>query len=347
MLLLLLSLSQAKAYELSWADNNVVTKLEERLFSVLDTKSKKVTLRLLEKIDMIQEKRTNERILAILEKLEIDIELRYKILKYALANSPTPVLYTKDFQTQFGGADWLTLNFDDYGEIDAIEMIAIPGTVIEVKEDLWNDIYKVSIDEYPVDNDLYVHSSFLSDLNRTKPDARLKSLASKEEILARLRSIEWKDYVWGGNAPEGIPELLDIFPPKSEISDLKKEQWKLTWVDCSGLLYWATDGNTPRNTSWLVEHGERLKIAGKTLQEIIPMLEPLDVIVWKGHMLIVLDEDHTIESAVWFTDKSLTPWVQIRKTTDSLWEVMKKRTAVNNYTDSDNSPFVIMRWYEG
>jgi len=111
--------------------------------------------------------------------------------------------------------------------------------------------------------------------------------------------------VWGGNDPYGISKMLQIYPPAAEIHALKRQQWQLEGVDCSGLIYSATSGYTPRNTSWLVDYGTSLDIAGKNLNQIIPMLEPLDIIVWRGHMLVVYSETETIESAVSFTDSSL------------------------------------------
>ena len=43
-------------------------------------------------------------------------------------------------------------------------------------------------------------------------------------------------------------------------------------------------------------------IAGKTLSQIKTTLKPLDIIVWRGHMMVVYDENHTIESAVSYPD---------------------------------------------
>ncbi|HPE85225.1 MAG TPA: hypothetical protein PLO43_03500, partial [Chlamydiales bacterium] len=58
-------------------------------------------------------------------------------------------------------------------------------------------------------------------------------------------------------------------------------------VDCSGLLYEASYGLTPRNTSELISFGEERSLEN---------LQPLDLLVWKGHVVIVLDPYHTIES---------------------------------------------------
>lgn len=342
---MLWTLVQVYAYDLTQKDIRFVTKIETRIFSILDEKEEDLPGKILDKIDDIQDNTNKKRLISILESLELSIDRRYEIATYAVVSIDTPVLYTPDFKSQFWGTDGLSLNFDNHGEMRPLEFTALPGTVFEVKETLENNIYKVVTRDYPVAGDLYIHNEFISELKRSRPDERIKKIASRDEIIERLRSIIWYDYVWWGNTPSGIPQLLDIFPPNWKITDTKKEEWQLRGVDCSGLLYWATDWFTPRNTSWLVEYWENLDIAGKTLEEIIPMLEPLDVIVWKGHMMMVLDDIHTIESAISYTDPSLSPWVQIRETTDSLWEVMQERTPVNNYSDSQDTPFVIMRWY--
>lgn len=334
------------AYELNEADNKIILKLEQKIFTFIDSRWIEIAWVLLDKIDLLQLQKTNERILAILQWLEESIYAQYDIEYFAVVKTNTPVLYSPDFATQFWGVDGVSLNYDRYWEIDAVEFVAFTGTVFSVVEKVDNSIYKVTTREYPVTNDLYIHKSFFSDTSRVKPDERVKQQFSRVEILERLRSIDKADYIWGGNSPEGIPELLDLFPSQWNISTQLKKDWQLTWVDCSGLIYWASGGHTSRNTSWLVEDDTRLDIAWKSLTEISSMLEPLDIIVWKWHMLVVLDEEHTIESAVWFSDTNLKPWVQIRKISDSLWEIMQTKTPVNNYWDIAWGQFVVVRWYE-
>ncbi len=345
-ILLSLSLQISVAYELTKTDDKIIWVLGQKLFHLIDEQWGQTGWLLLNKIDVIQTQDRSERILAIFQGLEDAIETKYNVWKYVVASKDTPVLYTPDFDSQFWWTDWLTLNFDRFWEIDAVEYVAFPRTVFELEQDLWNGIYKVSTKNYPVTNDLYIHESFVSDVSRMQPPSRKWILPEKEEIIKRLRSIEWADYVWGGNSPEGIPEILSLYPPVWDISAQRKKDWQLTGVDCSGLIYWATDGYTSRNTSWLVQDDTRLDIAWKSLSEITWMLEPLDIIVWKGHMMVVLDDQHTIESAVSFSNTSLKPWVQIRKISDSLWEVMQSKTPVNNYWDVAGAQFVVLRWYK-
>jgi len=338
--------TQSSAYELQDADNKIIWILETKVFSFIDDRWGQTAWMLLDKIDIIQTQEKTERVLALFEALWDSIEKKYNVWKYVVASIDTPVLYSSDFAAQFGWSDGVTLNYDTYWEIDAVEYVAFPGTVFSVEHEFSNNILKVTTDNYPVTNDLYIHKSFVSDTSRIKAESRVANLPAKEEILQNLRSIDGADYVWGGNSPEGIPKLLDLYVPAWNISFQTEKDWQLTGVDCSGLIYWATDGYTSRNTSWLVQDDNRLDIAWKTLTEITSMLEPLDVIVWRGHMMVVLDDEHTIESAVSFSDSSLKPWVQIRKISDSLWEVMQSKAPVNNYGDVAWGQFVVLRWYK-
>lgn len=333
------------AYNLTTEDMRVISEFEKILFPLIDEKWEVFWGRVLDKISAIQDRRITKKTSIILDAISGNIDEKYAIWKYIVASENIPLLKTPDFKAQFWGIDGNTLNFDRFWEIDAVEHIAPVWTVFTFERDMWDEIYQVSTKSYPVNNPLYIHKDFVESIRREKPKNNQKIRPSRNEIIQKLRSIEWADYVWGGNIPWWIPRLRDIFPPSWKISLKKKQEWTLTWVDCSGLLYWGSNGTTPRNTSWLVEHGERLDIAGKSLDEILTLLEPLDVIVWKWHMMIVLSKTETIESAVSYSDSNLSAWVQIRDTRDSLGEVLQKRTPVNNYTDSQNSPFVIMRWY--
>ena len=344
--MLFLSLSQSFAYTLTTIDQNILDSVMPKFYTLIDRGNKDTAGVIIEKIDDIEASGQSERVIRMLGYISDNIELKYTVGKYIVAYTSTPVLHTPDFKAQFGGSDGMTLNFDSYGEIDALEYVALENTVFELKRELDNDIYEVITDDYPVENMLYIHKNFVSDIKRVEPEARVSDLPSKEEILKRLKSIEGKDYVWGGNDPNGIPKILELYAPNSEISSVKKMQWQLEWVDCSGLIYWATDGYTPRNTSWIVDYWETLDIVGKSLEEITPMLEPLDIIVWRGHMLVVYDEDYTIESTV-SPNGGLAPGVQIRKIEDSLWEVLQERFPVNHYyLSAHSSPFVIVRWID-
>jgi cell wall-associated NlpC family hydrolase len=67
-------------------------------------------------------------------------------------------------------------------------------------------------------------------------------------------------YIWGGNSPIGSLRMLDLYPTNQAIDDLTRAKWTMAGFDCSGLLFWATDGYTPRNTSKLMMFGTGLDI---------------------------------------------------------------------------------------
>jgi cell wall-associated NlpC family hydrolase len=102
-------------------------------------------------------------------------------------------------------------------------------------------------------------------------------------------------YVWGGNLQGGVVELMDLFYGGAVPAAARREL-TLAGLDCSGLLYQATGGWTPRNTSQLVSYGKAVPVAEKSPEQFVAELEPLDLIVWNGHVLIVLDRETIIES---------------------------------------------------
>lgn len=85
-----------------------------------------------------------------------------------------------------------------------------------------------------------------------------------------------------------------------------------------------------------------MTLSGKSLEEVVSVLKPLDLIAWKGHTLIVLDDTHVIESNL-----SLGG-VVISDTRTRLAEIMEKRVGVDSIDDvlpDGKKPFVIRRWY--
>lgn len=122
-------------------------------------------------------------------------------------------------------------------------------------------------------------------------------------------------------------------------------------MDCSGLLYAATDGFTPRNTSAIVNFGTGLDIAGKTSEEIIHLLQPLDVIVWKGHMLIVLNQSEVIQSKLDYGTGTtgFQNGVKISSLKEILDELLLTHIPLNSVDDAGpegKKKLVIRRWYD-
>lgn len=153
----------------------------------------------------------------------------------------------------------------------------------------------------------------------------------------------------GGNLREGIPEMLSFYPPSSNISPELQNRWILKGVDCSGLLYEATNGYTPRNTDALIAFGGPVQIAGLTIPQIIEKVEPLDLIIWEGHVIIILGKNRAIESRLDY-DKE-TPGCQggvwIRPLKQVLEETLRHRIPAdkNDGAKEGEKIFVIRRWY--
>ncbi|MBI3237164.1 MAG: C40 family peptidase [Chlamydiales bacterium] len=217
---------------------------------------------------------------------------------YAYAFCATPLLNTPDFLSSFGGKEACQLPLDSKNLLRPVESIALPGSkfLIFEKMEPHPHILRVATCEYPY-QEVYVDSRFLR--LTEKKEERKRTLPSKEQILACLKNLIGARYIWGGNWPEGIPELLQYYPPSPDLSQLDPlllDTWQLKGVDCSGLLYYAANGSVPRNTSELLHFGVPVSIQGKGIQQIAKDLQPLDLIVWQGHVVIVWDEQHAIES---------------------------------------------------
>lgn len=263
---------------------------------------------------------------------------------FVVAVLPTPVLNTSDFHSVFGGVSGMDVKRDNQGLIRELEFIALPGTLFRIYEEYPEDgysIYKITTNDYPyTSSELFIDSRFVTTTHSDSED-RVKSVPKKEAILAQLNAMNGYQYMWGGNYAEGISELLEFYSPSSELNDESlKRTWSLEGVDCSGLIYQATDGTTPRNTSSLVYFGKPVDIEAKTPEEIAALVKPLDFIVWKGHLIIVYDENTVIES-------SNPEGVHKTNLIERLYSVMESRTPVNNYdSEYGGSKFVIRRWLE-
>ncbi|MCB1107564.1 MAG: C40 family peptidase [Chlamydiia bacterium] len=197
-----------------------------------------------------------------------------------ITHAPAPVLNTPYFSKVYGDL----LPFDDEYLVRALEMIAFPQRAFHIVKS-WDDhILEVTTPEYPSSVPLYIDSrfGFVGDALPERP-----SMPSKKVILNRLMDKVGIPYVWGGNWSQGLSEWIKWYPPPSHLSSLERAHWTLSGLDCSGLLYEATNGLVPRNTSQLMSYGREI-----SLEDI----KPLDLILFPGHVIIVLNESETIES---------------------------------------------------
>lgn len=187
------------------------------------------------------------------------------------------------------------LERDSQGLIRSVEMIAFRGTKFHCLRKVSPTVFEVSAKEYPSTTPLYLDSRCVTQVDDDYPE-RIATVPSSSEMVDQLRSAVGTRYFWGGNQRSGIPELLHLYPHDRQGID--QEDALCRGVDCSGLLYEVTQGGTPRNTSGLVNYGEEVPVDLDQIDAVQQVLQPLDLLVWKGHVVMVLSSDELIESTV-------------------------------------------------
>lgn len=260
-------------------------------------------------------------------------------MTFAITRHPTPVLTTSAFKACFGAEDGSSLPLDEQQLLRPVEMILLTHSKVELLEDRGESIWKIRTLEHPSKEALYVDERFLARVEDSFPE-RERAVLSKKEILDRLQQQIGVRYIWGGNWPQGVPQMLHWYQPKAKyetLSPLLLDTWQLKGVDCSGLLYFASDGNTPRNTAELVKWGKGLEIENSGADAIVKKLKPLDLIVWKGHVLICLNSDTLIESRAGVG-------VITHPAQERLSEILHTRRAVNRYSSKEPC-FVVRRFH--
>ena len=255
-------------------------------------------------------------------------------MKFFTANTFTPILNTKEFSSVFGGENGFSIPLNKKGFIQAMESVALPGTQFQGKATNRKYILEVETKEYPYKGPFFVDSRFLS----VSTIERTVKLPLPLKILQTLTNLLGNPYFWGGNCL-GIEELLSFYPPHKKLEKQLIDQWTLKGFDCSGLIYYASDGYTPRNTSSWLCFGEPVEIEGESTQGIISALKPLDAIVWNGHILFVYDENRSIESIV----GEGVVLKNLKNRIESLLEEGKKPR--NTAPKECSSYFLVRRWY--
>lgn len=245
---------------------------------------------------------------------------------FAVALSPAPV-----FNNPLAAAGMLGPP-DHCGQHRQLEFIALPGTVFTViyGEPTNHDVVQVTTTAYhpAATVRLYVAAQQLR-FSSSRPDEGRREMPEPEQIFQRLRSAAGRPYIWGGNLRDGM---------------MLNGTRLFAGLDCSGLLYEATDGMTPRNTSDLLKFGRPVSIEGLGVEGVLERLEPLDLIVWQGHLVIVLDQQTAIESILrcrgGFSGVIITP---LRNRLETL---LQRRTPVDSWPLVPEHPqrFVVRRW---
>lgn len=268
---------------------------------------------------------------------------------FGVVHTPAPVLNSPDFNAVFGGTGGDSLKTDRCGQVRELEFIALPGSKFTILKKLRSgtaDIYQVETDEYraPPNVNLYVDGRFLV-LERTAAASRKRLLPPRDDIVSALRGAAGSSYVWGGNVLNGVPGLSALKNVDNRESN--RGLFALAGLDCSGLLYHATGGWTPRNTSQLISFGQGMEIAGKRNSEIMDMLQPLDLIAWNGHVIIVLDRETVIESRL-ECGKPGNGGVTMTPLSRRLADVMRVRRPANVWPAGNKRQnfFVVRRWYD-
>jgi hypothetical protein len=251
---------------------------------------------------------------------------------FAIAYLPTPIWNSPSF------AQYYSPQFPQFlekGLLKSLEYIALPGTFFQAYLES-PSLVRLESEDYPQAG--YSHPFFIRSVS--SKTERSKKKKKRHEILHFLTSLEGLPYVWGGNWHRGIEAMEKLYSPPPFLSKEEKIQWNMQGVDCSGLLYEATEGFTPRNTSELIHFGMPLFFANKNHQAIAPLLKPLDLLVWRGHVVIVLNERETIESSHAHGGVIRSPLLF------RLEEILRERSLVMHHeAATDAHTFSIRRWH--
>lgn len=209
-----------------------------------------------------------------------------------ISKIPTPIFNTAEIPFH-----QLPLKKDAQGRLTEIETIAFPGTKFKSVRPINDIVLQVETDEYPISQHLYVDRRFLQEAP-TDTRERKKQLPSVDEILQWMEHRIGLRYFWGGNWDMGISEMLELYPHLQQAAEKDQDDVICRGLDCSGLLYQATQGIAPRNTSELIKFGKELSFHHLPLEQIQSELKPLDLLVWKGHVILVRSPTTLIESRI-------------------------------------------------
>lgn len=238
---------------------------------------------------------------------------------HAIARYPTPLL--NNTKPPF----FYPLPYDDKKRLFSIENIAFPGTKFKILQEL-DGMVQVETAEYPSPQPLYVDSRFLETCHATTPERRI-FLPPLESVLTSMERLKGHRYFWGGNWYQGIPQLLEFYPPQNELDAESHLDWTCTGVDCSGILYEATHGWTPRNTSGLCKLGTLIASYEDSFTTIFSRVQRGDIVVWPGHVIFILSPHLVLESRI-HRGVIETP---LQKRLEECW--------------SKKEPFMVRRWH--
>jgi hypothetical protein len=251
-------------------------------------------------------------------------------MKWLEVVKPAPVLNCPDFTSIFGGKSGVEIPRNQDGHPESYEFVALPGMYFLVISQIDLYIFQIEALEYTFDP-LYIDIRFcqMQEWIEKKQPPRFTASYLLQQMEKRIGT----PYLWGGNWADGIPEMLEYYRPSGKL-DLRTEAlWTFRGLDCSGLLFEASLGSTPRNSSALVLYGHSIEMQ---------RLRAMDMIVYPGHVLFVLDEKTIIESKSPFG-------VRIQPLQKRLDEILLERKFVQHWEKGQLDPahsFTIRRFCE-
>lgn len=198
-----------------------------------------------------------------------------------------PIFHDKNIFYHFNNNQ---LPFDDQGLYRPLEMMLLPGQEFELMGMDKEGVAQIQTQ----DNKKYY--TFEAMLKLKIGDLGTKRTAC--QIIENLMAFKGCPYIWGSNwilSPQQV-HLMTAQLQGFTNNFIKNISYVFSGLDCSGLLYAATLGYVPRNTVDLVNFGRFISIARSDNKQICRQVRPLDLLVWKGHVLIFLDENTLIES---------------------------------------------------
>jgi hypothetical protein len=260
---------------------------------------------------------------------------------YAVTKFPTPVFNTPNIAACFGGHDGNTLSLDHQGLMKSVETVLFPHSRVELLEQIGDSpIWKIRTNEYSYKGDHYIDERFVQ-FAPVMPVSRSISVPSAAIIIARLNALVGTRYIWGGTWPERIDLVPQLYPSRFPLHQLPpaiQDTWTFKGLDCTGLLHYVTNGFTERNSWRLIFFGKPVPIEGLPLNEIIKKVNSLDLIVWNGHLVCILDQHTCIESRL------SEGGVMKCDLKERLSEIMREQRPVDNWRTTDGPRFVIRRW---
>ncbi len=247
---------------------------------------------------------------------------------------------------------WLLL--DSSNTIDQLGIVLPVWTPVTLIKKIVNwkfTYYEVRTRDFDVwygENDAYFLDSRFVKLEEHKPDEVIHKLPDMSSIFKTLLAAVDSQYIWWGSYYQWIPEINELYPTPSDVNlSTWEQQYKiLQWTDCSWLLWQATNGYTPRTTRTLLTFWDSVAISWMSVNEITKVVKPLDLIVWAGHVIIILSDEYAIES-IW--KKDFEWWVEIVSLKERLEDIFTRRQPVDEWSKSslpEKQKFVIRRWFK-